>query len=230
MMSRREMYLAIRTFEAITKLDNYFAMTTGRGFEGSDYEEIYSISDMLFENCVFYDQDSDEAYKRFMSIMTNEALDEDDKSNLLRGNDPKSMGNYIKYITKEKEDQIIEKSLRQLAKKLNKDLKDILYSVMIKYVNHEITTRENFLGATVDCIEYELKLADEDSQEKSEWYSDQLLKAGIRAAHGRGDNKFFFAISIFGAIEYDNDTVTMYFSVNKSFEPYIPILLKVLQE
>lgn len=86
MMNRTEMLLAIKANDAINRLDDFFISATGTtGLEGSRFKDIFCVAKLLYQNCSFYEKESDEAFERFMDIASANNLTAEEKYELMAG-------------------------------------------------------------------------------------------------------------------------------------------------
>ena len=80
MMDKEEMILAIKANDAITKLDLLITSITGaKGFSGSQFEDLFCVSEMLYRNSSFYIPHNDESFARFMEIINDKGLSTEEK-------------------------------------------------------------------------------------------------------------------------------------------------------
>lgn len=86
MMDKSEMILAIKANDAINRLDDFVISATGiRGLESYKFEDIFCVAKLLYQNCSFYEKESDEAFERFMDIASANNLTAEEKYELMMG-------------------------------------------------------------------------------------------------------------------------------------------------
>ena len=82
MLDEDELILALRTYDAIRRLDTLVsAMTKKGGLAGTDFDDIFCITELLYKQCSFYQPESDECYAAMMDIISDEKLTLQEKLN-----------------------------------------------------------------------------------------------------------------------------------------------------
>ena len=84
MMNKSEMITLIKAYDAIQKLDNAIAeLFNTEGLNNTDFEDALGISDVLFRNCSFY-EDETKAFERFYEIVMDDGLTAEEKYEKMR--------------------------------------------------------------------------------------------------------------------------------------------------
>ena len=83
-MSEKDMLRLIEAYISISNLNNtIIKLTNGYGISGEDFDGVYKIYDVIYDNSKYADREDDQALDEFRAIMNGIGLSAEERYNLL---------------------------------------------------------------------------------------------------------------------------------------------------